>query len=179
MLFRSSIKSRRPPVSVVPKQPHVSNTFVESIFIPFIPAHKREGEYIGDLTVKGIRHGRGDMVYTCPEFNGNTYSGSWKFDKFNGFGKHTWADGDIYEGKWQNGLMHGKGGTYTFSNGSVYSGEFQNGDFNGIGTFTCTDGAVYSGGFKDGLYHGLGKLIKKDGSVLDGFFEKDKFIKAI
>ena len=195
------IKSRRPPGSTTPAQHHVSTTFVESIHIPFIPVHKREGEYIGDITVKGIRHGRGNMVYTCPDSNGNTYSGSWKFDKFNGFGKHTWAHGTIYEGKWQNGLMHGKGvktfpdgtvysgelkndlyhgrGTYTFSDGSVYSGQFQNDYFNGVGTLTSTDGSVYSGEFKDDLFHGLGKLIEKDGSVLEGFFEKSKFLKAI
>ena len=39
------IKSRRPPVSTIPPQPHVSTTFVESILIPFIPLHKREFLY--------------------------------------------------------------------------------------------------------------------------------------
>jgi len=146
------IKPRRPPVPIIPEQPPVSTTFVESILIPFIPVHKREGEYIGDITVKGIRHGRGKMVYTCPDFNGNTYSGSWKFDKFYGQGKYTWSDGDIYEGTWRNGRMHGKG-TITSSTGFCYSGEIQNHAFNGIGTYTDTeDGSVYSGEFKDNYF---------------------------
>jgi hypothetical protein len=181
-MFSSSsllpIKSRRPPVSRIPAQPHVSNTFVKRIFIPYIPVHKREGDYIGDITMKGIRHGRGDMVYTCPKFKGDTYSGSWKFDKFHGPGKYVGSSGGMYEGKWISGAMHGRG-TYTFPDGSVYSGEFQNDDFNGIGTLTDVDGSVYSGGFKDDLFHGRGKLINKDGSISDGIFEKYYFIKGI
>ena len=101
--------------------------------VTHVPLHIQEGEYTGDLTVKGIRHGRGKMKYTVEPYLDHSYEGTWKFDKFYGNGKYTWSDGHSYEGKWFNGLMHGRG-TFTFLDGSVYSGDFQNDDFNGIGT---------------------------------------------
>jgi len=144
-----------------------------------VPLHLQEGQYTGDLSVKGIRHGRGKMIYTIESQLGDIYEGTWKFDKFYGNGKYTFSDGTTYEGKYVNGVGHGRG-TFTYSDGTVYSGELQNDDFNGIGTLTdATDGSVYSGEFKDDLYHGRGKLIKKDGSVLEGIFEKNKFVNAI
>jgi len=144
-----------------------------------VPLHLQEGEYIGDLSVKGIRHGRGKMIYTIESHLGDIYEGTWKFDKFYGNGKYIYSYGSTYEGQYVNGVKHGRG-TYTFSGGAVYSGEFQNDDFNGIGTYTNPhSGSMYSGGFKDDLYHGRGKLIKKDGSVLEGIFEKDEFVNAI
>ena len=43
-------------------------------------------------------------------------------------GKITFIGGDIYDGYWKNGEMHGKG-TYTFADGTVYKGIFDNGEF--------------------------------------------------
>jgi len=148
-----SSKSRRPPVSIISVQPPILTTFAEDIFIPFIPVHKREGEYIGDLTKKGFRHGRGHMVYTCPEFSGDTYTGKWKLDKFYGYGKYTWADGTVYEGNWRTQKRHGIG-VFTFPDGSFYSGEFQNDEFHGRGKLVNVGGIVSEGIFKHDLFIG-------------------------
>ena len=159
--------------------PVTSTVNIQSISnVTPIPLHKQEGEYTGDLTVKGIRHGRGNMKYTVEPYLDDLYEGTWKFDKFYGNGKYTFSNGSIIKRKWINGSMHGQG-TYTSYNGSVYSGEFRNDVFNGIGILTITNGPVYSGGFKDGLYHGRGTLIQKDGSVIDGIFESDKFLRTV
>ena len=159
--------------------PVISTVKIQSVSnVTPIPLHKQEGEYTGDLTVKGIRHGRGNMKYTVEPYLDDLYEGTWKFDKFYGNGKYTCSRGSIIERKWINGSMNGQG-TYTSSNGSFYSGEFRNDAFNGIGILTRTNGFVYSGGFKDGFSHGRGTLIQKDGSIFDGIFENDKFLRNV
>lgn len=52
----------------------------------------------------------------------------------NGSGTCTYANKDIYEGEWLNGLKEGKG-TYTLSNGDKYIGIFKNDLPNGDGLF--------------------------------------------
>ncbi len=45
-------------------------------------------------------------------------------------------------------------GVYTYANGNKYEGEYENGKRNGYGTFTFADGEKYVGEFKNGNYHG-------------------------
>lgn len=40
---------------------------------------------------------------------GDVYQGSFKEDSLNGQGKLLHANGDYYEGEWENGLKHGYG----------------------------------------------------------------------
>ena len=42
------------------------------------------------------------------------------------YGKYTFANGDIYEGQWQDGKMHGQG-KYTFVSGAIYEGQWRDG----------------------------------------------------
>jgi hypothetical protein len=80
--------------------PVISTVKIQSVSnVTPIPLHRQEGEYTGDLTVKGIRHGRGNMKYTVEPYLDHLYEGTWKFDKFYGNGKYTCSNGSIIEGK--------------------------------------------------------------------------------
>ena len=48
------------------------------------------------------------------------------------YGKMTYANGNIYEGEWIDGLFDGHG-KYTWANGDVYEGEYKDDKRNGHG----------------------------------------------
>jgi hypothetical protein len=56
----------------------------------------------------------------------DTYIGEWKSGKADGYGVHSWSNGDRYEGEWKKCLKHGKG-TDIFANGDKYTGEYREG----------------------------------------------------
>ena len=41
--------------------------------------------------------------------NGNNYKGNFIRGKAEGVGIFRWANGEVYEGEWKDGLKHGKG----------------------------------------------------------------------
>jgi hypothetical protein len=51
-----------------------------------------------------------------------------------------WPNGDVYDGTWLNGSMHGLG-SFSFANGSTYVGEFKWGLRHGQGKFTFANRA--------------------------------------
>jgi hypothetical protein len=63
-----------------------------------------------------------------------------------GTGKHVSSSGVVYEGQFQNGVMHGHG-TQVFPNGDIYRGQFKEGKRHGLGTIIYNDGSVYEGNF--------------------------------
>lgn len=58
-----------------------------------------EGEWFGDLTV------RGTITYT----NGDIYSGQIYKAQKHGLGSYTYSNGCEYRGYWRNDLKHGEG----------------------------------------------------------------------
>jgi hypothetical protein len=65
------------------------------------------------------------------EYEGYSYSGSYKDGLFNGWGEITWSGvnfGHSYVGNFVNGVRQGQG-TYTFPNGETQSGQFENNEF--------------------------------------------------
>lgn len=66
-----------------------------------------EGRYVGELQ-RGtkIREGQGTMYY----WDGATYTGSWRNDKYNGQGKWEHKNStDYYDGNWVDCVRDGKG----------------------------------------------------------------------
>ena len=57
---------------------------------------------------------------------------------------HTFSDGSVYSGHFQNGLKHGPG-QLIFPNKDVYEGTFQAGKRHGRGTLVFADGTQYEG----------------------------------
>ena len=124
----------------------------------------------------------------------------------NGFGTYTFADGNKYEGEWQESVQHGQG-TFTWSNGAKYEGEWKEGNRHGQGTATWPTGSIFVGEYKDdirqgqGTYtwgentkwagqkyvgdwknskkHGQGTESYADGSSVTGIFENDNYIGTI
>ena len=78
--------------------------------------------YEGDW-VRGERTGKGILKIAK---DNNTYSGSFKNNKFEGYGVYKWADGDSYEGNFKNNLQEG-GGTYIDNDGVRHPGNWKNG----------------------------------------------------
>jgi len=81
--------------------------------------------------------------------------------------------GDVLEGEWLNGRLHGEG-THTFANGEKYVGEFTYGKFQGEGTYTYPNGIKYVGGYKDGKRHGQGTLTSPNGVKYVGDYKDGK-----
>ena len=72
-------------------------------------------------------------------------------------GKLTWANGNSYEGEYdENKQPHGKG-TMNFPGGEIYEGEFKDGKANGQGKMKFKTGNTYSGGWKDNKRCGHGR----------------------
>lgn len=61
-------------------------------------------------------------------------------DCTDGFGKMQFAEGNVYEGNWQDDEMEGIG-TYTFaSDGASWEGPWRDGQRGGVGTWRYPDG---------------------------------------
>jgi hypothetical protein len=63
--------------------------------------------------------------------------------------------GEVLEGEWLNGLLHGQG-KYTYNNGHKYVGELNAGNKVGQGTYTWSNGDKYVGEFKEDKMSGQG-----------------------
>lgn len=61
------------------------------------------GNYIGEFSQDGKRHGRGKMAWD----NGICYEGEFINDEQTGYGKMSWPDGTVKRGKFLNGVYVG------------------------------------------------------------------------
>jgi 1-phosphatidylinositol-4-phosphate 5-kinase len=98
------------------------------------------------------KQGMGTMVYS----NSDTYEGLWNEGLPDGYGKYTWAAGNIYIGNWKSGNMNGRG-VMQWINGDTLDCNWLNGFAHGKGYCKYASGACYIGtwdrGVKDG--HGI------------------------
>jgi hypothetical protein len=102
--------------------------------------------YRGNIDDNGLKNGYGKYTWA----NGDVYVGEYKDALRSGKGKYTWPDGRVYYGDWLADKMHGKG-KYTWANGDVYVGEYKDNLKNGKGKYTWANGDVYDGEFLDGF----------------------------
>ncbi len=72
------------------------------------------------ISIVGYFHGMGELK----RFNGDTYTGDFKFDQFDGFGSFLYRTGEKYEGEYNQGERDGHG-KYTYTNGNSFEGEFR------------------------------------------------------
>lgn len=112
-------------------------------------------------------------VCRTPMLDGLEHKPQSKFQPWptNGHHKHTFLNGDVYEGEWENRLPNGQG-EYTYTNGlkkgQVYKGEWKNGEKSGYGKYTWPNGDVYEGEWEAGLQKGRGKMTLSNGTVYEG-----------
>ena len=114
--------------------------------------------YDGDTDSQGRPHGFGRKTFAA----GDVYEGHYKRGRKHGLGKYTASDGQYYEGEWADDKKHGIG-FCRFANGNEYQGEWKHGTIDGQGTKTLVDGGNYEGQWKNGKPHGLGLLRFKPG----------------
>jgi hypothetical protein len=153
--------------------------------------------YVG-LFHNDKRHGYGKCWYP----NGlGVYTGHWKANKKCGKGSMVYANGDVYEGMWEDDLPNGVGTltttaaaasskmksgaskhhpTSTSSKGDddeevqakeVYKGQFLNQKKSGKGTYIFANGDIYEGSWENNVRHGKGVLITTRSD--DGYGKKE------
>lgn len=89
-----------------------------------------------------------------------------------GKGKTVYANGEVYEGMYSNGMRHGYG-TYKWSNGNAYAGEWVCGEMSGKGVYTWENGDVFTGEWAHGMAHGVGTKKYKNGDTYHGELKND------
>ena len=123
--------------------------------------------YQGDLNSNGQRHGLGKC--TTPYY---VLIGQWKNDTFSGWGRESRCNGDVFEGRYENGLLNGKG-IFLNEKKCKYIGDFKNTRRWGKGELT-TERIHYVGDFENNQMHGKGRIkFLRDGIEYEGTFRKD------
>ncbi|EFC46566.1 MORN domain-containing protein [Naegleria gruberi] len=113
-----------------------------------------DGEWmLNEETNQKQKHGFG--IY---KDGSNVYEGHFENDLMHGKGKMSWANGSQYEGDFVKGLMEGNG-IYTWPNKTQrYEGTWVNNKMHGRGRFTSDDGKVWKGYF----YNGKGENLERE-----------------
>ena len=119
--------------------------------------------YEGEVNNKNERHGFG----TLKEAN-STRVGLWKRNKFSGWGRDIRKNGQIFEGKFDNDILSGKG-IYNYSD-VLYIGDFDKGIRQGKGVL-LTKNFKYKGTFNAGKIDGYGKIVFLDEKALESEYE--------
>ena len=123
--------------------------------------------YQGDLNIQGQRHGQGKC--TTPYY---VLIGQWKNDQFSGWGRESRCNGDVFEGRYENGLLNGKG-IFLNAKKCKYIGDFKNTRRWGKGQLT-TEKIHYEGDFYDNKMQGKGRIkFLRDGIEYKGTFKND------
>ena len=147
--------------------------------------------YQGDVNVSGQRHGIGKC--TTPYY---VLMGMWKNDTFSGWGRESRTNGDVFEGRYENGVLNGKGiflnekkckyvgdfiSTRRWGKGELttdkihYEGDFYDNKMNGNGRIRfLRDGIEYMGTFKDDQIDGFGVFKWKNGDMYKGYVKAGK-----
>ena len=133
---------------------------------------KYEGEWKDNK-----KHGKGIFISShylnCETKPGLKYEGEFSYDKFEGFGKVIYSNGDKYEGEWKNNKQHGRGILINFT-GTKYEGEWLDGKIEGIGIYYMNNGDIYEGHFSNNKFNGYGKYFYNNGNYIEGIFKDDR-----
>ena len=145
--------------------------------------------YFGDINNEEKKHGFGKLITPTKMRIGN-----WKNDKFHGWGREVRNDGKIYEGKFVNDTLNGKGiykdggifyvGDFKsynkngkgeiFTSSYHYVGNFNNDNMDGKGRIEIYDEGIYEGNFNNGKMDGYGLYKFKNGDFYEGDMKNGK-----
>uniref|UniRef100_K3X194 Uncharacterized protein n=1 Tax=Globisporangium ultimum (strain ATCC 200006 / CBS 805.95 / DAOM BR144) TaxID=431595 RepID=K3X194_GLOUD len=127
------------------------------------------GSYVGHY-VQGKRHGKGLRVFGSSDKK--QYEGEWEEDEPHGVGVVECATYKLV-GQFVRGKECGHG-AMSFANGESYEGYFEDGFFSGLGTYVHRDGGKYEGHFVKSKRHGKGRRVFANGGQYDGDWADDK-----
>ena len=94
-------------------------------------------------------------------------------DCFNGWGKFKFNTGEVYEGEFKQGAIHGFG-TLDAGNGVRYVGEWQFGKMEGVGKLEMPD-ATFIGFWKGAKKEGYGLEYRNSGSYTAGIWDNNTY----
>ena len=124
--------------------------------------------YQGEINFQNEKHGIGRL--TAPKY---VRVGTWRDDQFTGWGRESRVNGDVFEGRFVDGAIYGKGINQN-KKGNVYVGEFLDNKRHGRGELK-TSKVHYEGEFKYDKFNGKGKLIfLKQGHEYEGEFKDNE-----
>jgi len=124
--------------------------------------------YEGEINNMNEKHGFG--VLTTPKY---VRKGTWRDDEFTGWCRESRINGDIYEGKFIDGAIFGKGINKTHK-GNLYVGDFVESKREGKGELK-TKRIHYEGEFKYDKFDGKGKLeYLEQGYTYEGEFKNNE-----
>lgn len=130
---------------------------------------------------KGVWQGKGKIIYIEKGENslsghadGDMYEGNFVDGQIHGQGTFYYANGDIYRGSWKKNQKHGKGTMKFEERGFEYTGDWKDNRPHGRGVLSYTSGAKYTGDFKEGCFDGNGTLTFDDGSKYTGQWKECK-----
>ena len=124
--------------------------------------------YEGEINSQGEKHGKGRM--TTPNY---TRIGTWRDDEFTGWGRESRINGDVFEGRFIDGAIYGKGINQN-KKGNTYVGEFVDSKREGKGELK-TKKIEYEGEFKNDKFNGRGKLkFLREGHEYEGEFQNNE-----
>lgn len=137
--------------------------------------------YTGDFR-NGLEDGYGEYIIPNKAFKKNDrYLGNWKDGKMCGQGTFWYANGEIYEGCFQDNNRHGHGllrsGKLTSSSPSMFIGQWVMDKKTGYGVFDdITRGEKYMGTWQDDLRQGNGLVVTQFGLYYEGAFSLHKMM---
>ena len=129
----------------------------------------KEAIYTGSINHFHQRHGLGQIKEPhCIKI------GTWKNNNFSGWGRIIYNNGQVFEGKYDNGKLNGKG-IYKYKD-ILYIGDFENNIRQGKGIL-INKRFRYNGQFNKGKIDGYGKIIfyedKEGQGEYEGFFKNN------
>ncbi|XP_047368596.1 radial spoke head 1 homolog isoform X4 [Vespa velutina] len=128
------------------------------------------GLYEGERNEQGDRHGFGKALLP----NGDMYIGRYCEGLRNGKGIYVFKNGARYDGEWRQGLKYGQG-TFWYPDGTRYEGDWKRDTKYGFGVYFYENKDVYEGSWKKNLRHGLGTyLYAATGTKFMGTWIKDR-----
>ena len=145
--------------------------------------------YNGEVNQHGEKNGFGKLFS-----NNRNRIGTWRRNKFTGWGREVRGNGDIYEGRFENGeltgkgifknnkmfyvgdfykfIKHGKGDLFTDK--YHYRGYFSNDKKNLKGKMEIFEHGIYEGTFIDDEITGKGTFMWKHGAIYEGEIRNGK-----
>ena len=124
--------------------------------------------YEGEINAKNERHGFG--ILTTPKY---IRKGTWRDGEFTGWCRESRVNGDIFEGKFIDGAIYGKGINKNHR-GNLYVGDFVDNKREGVGELK-TKRIHYEGEFKYDKFNGKGKIeFVKEGHYYEGDFKDNE-----
>lgn len=113
--------------------------------------------------------GRRREVNVVTFANGDRYEGEFNDGLFSGWGTYYYVNGDRHEGTYRNDMKNGRG-AFTYANGGKYVGDFKNGMKEGKGSFVFPNGNRYAGEFRRDMISGNGSMVYQNGNRYAGEF---------